>query len=705
MNMLIETLLHLHARYPGFFAVLLALVKGTAILLMAEGIAMMLNRRSARARAWVWRVALLMLALLAAWPLRPPAMKPLGITLNVTDRTGEPLFPERVLRPETTAVVPVPVAVAMSKMMQAPAGPNWRSWLRQADDEVLHLWALGFIALATLKVLRQAFGRALLRRGSALVDHAVQALYPAGLCCRISPRASSPLITGMIKPTIWLPAGALGWDEMKLRAALQHELAHHMRRDVLWQCIGTIAACAWWWLPLSWLALRRLKAETEQAADDWTVSHVLQPSDYAEALVQIAQAAGSDNPQCPGIPMAGFSELETRVRALLRDNPWRNRVGLLAGAALSLLTICLLGVVLVSCQKRPPEYISLAKLVAGGSGTAPHAEDFYGTIIEILESSEMRRHAVERVRVLNPDLKEADVAVRVNQNKGSSIFNVAAVGSDREYVKTFLNALLDEFKAFREMNREQPNKALTALEDDVASREKQLKEQGKTLMDFEKNNNVVVISQNQNQAAEMLRQCNNERERLREQLTEVEQALKDVEGSVAGKRLEASGQRTSPLADSSPSAGLTRPELDYLNTRSELVVCQVDLQTLREAHKADSEKVQEAELRMARLEKLRAVYSRQVTDMLQARQADTERRLKMNENKMAELELQAAEAGTKLAKYNQLKRDLEDADKACKEVFELAHRFKVNEVMAGEYVQVMERPSTAVEDVRPWWRF
>jgi hypothetical protein len=103
------------------------------------------------------------------------------------------------------------------------------------------------------------------------------------------------------------------------------------------------------------------------------------------------------------------------------------------------------------------QYISLAKLVETGqkeSGTSDityqeYLQDFYGTIIETLESSEMRRRAQARLRSLHPDFKESEVTIKVTNNKGSSIFNVRAFGSEPKYTRYYLDALLDEFMAYR----------------------------------------------------------------------------------------------------------------------------------------------------------------------------------------------------------------------------------------------------------------
>ncbi len=111
---------------------------------------------------------------------------------------------------------------------------------------------------------------------------------------------------------------------------------------------------------------------------------------------------------------------------------------------------------------RPQEFRSQAKIVAGGKmalndsvNWKEQQQDFYGTVIETIDSAEMSRRARERVRALNPDIQESDVAIRVAQTKGSAIFNILATGSEPKYTRIFLDALLDEFIVFRQSIREQ----------------------------------------------------------------------------------------------------------------------------------------------------------------------------------------------------------------------------------------------------------
>lgn len=115
---------------------------------------------------------------------------------------------------------------------------------------------------------------------------------------------------------------------------------------------------------------------------------------------------------------------------------------------------------------RIPRLHCAAKLVVSPAFGAVKPEDdgisdfstvttFASTLVETLESTELQRRARERVRALNPGLAESDVRIRAGQWKESAIFSVVASGSDGVYVQKHLDALLDEFIAFRQAIRSQ----------------------------------------------------------------------------------------------------------------------------------------------------------------------------------------------------------------------------------------------------------
>ena len=87
---------------------------------------------------------------------------------------------------------------------------------------------------------------------------------------------------GVLRPVILLPADAAGWPEERLTMALLHELAHVKRWDCLTQLIARAACAVYWFNPLSWLALARVRSEQEQASDDLALGCGLDRHAYAD---------------------------------------------------------------------------------------------------------------------------------------------------------------------------------------------------------------------------------------------------------------------------------------------------------------------------------------------------------------------------------------------------------------------------------------
>ncbi|MCF7785134.1 MAG: hypothetical protein K9N47_03375 [Prosthecobacter sp.] len=105
--------------------------------------------------------------------------------------------------------------------------------------------------------------------------------------------------------------------------------------------------------------------------------------------------------------------------------------------------------------QKPREFRSQAKLVngslmyCGATEWLDLPEEFYAGMIESLESEEMKRRSWERLAVSNPNLTKTHIKIHANRTRGSRIFTVFAMGSEPLGTKIFLDALLDEFIAWR----------------------------------------------------------------------------------------------------------------------------------------------------------------------------------------------------------------------------------------------------------------
>lgn len=143
----------------------------------------------------------------------------------------------------------------------------------------------------------------------------------------VSRRLEVPATWGLRHHTIVLPERSVGWSSRQLDRVLVHELAHVRRRDCLVQLVGELTRALHWPNPLAWIAVHRLRVESERAADDEVLSRGDAPSAYADDLVELARAlrVGPLVPRA-ALAMAGASGLGGRVRSILDPRRPRGRV-------------------------------------------------------------------------------------------------------------------------------------------------------------------------------------------------------------------------------------------------------------------------------------------------------------------------------------------------------------------------------------------
>jgi beta-lactamase regulating signal transducer with metallopeptidase domain len=131
--------------------------------------------------------------------------------------------------------------------------------------------------------------------------------------------SDSLLVTcGVWHPRVVLPRGAGAWPHDRIRIVLTHELAHIRRHDGLMQLAGELLRIVHWFNPLVWLACRRLRQESEYACDDVVLGDGVEASDYASALLAVAQQASARTHTWAAAPgIAHPSTLERRIAAML----------------------------------------------------------------------------------------------------------------------------------------------------------------------------------------------------------------------------------------------------------------------------------------------------------------------------------------------------------------------------------------------------
>jgi beta-lactamase regulating signal transducer with metallopeptidase domain len=106
----------------------------------------------------------------------------------------------------------------------------------------------------------------------------------------VSPDAVVPMTWGFARPVIVLPTAALAWTAAQRRMVLTHELAHVRGADWLFNILARALCALLWFHPGVWWIARNLRDECELACDDRVIAAGARRSDYAELLVNVADA-------------------------------------------------------------------------------------------------------------------------------------------------------------------------------------------------------------------------------------------------------------------------------------------------------------------------------------------------------------------------------------------------------------------------------
>jgi TonB family protein len=320
-------------------------LKASLIVLVALVAVRALRRRSSAVRHWVLAAAIVSASAVPALEAIVPAWQLPVFSSSDDSWIGEPLtlVSARLSGVADGPVEPPAVERGLAALVGRLAGPAWAAG---AALNVLVLLAglchLAWLASRSTRVRRGPWAVAaedLSRRaGLGRPVRLLQSDHP------------SLLVTwGLLQPKVMLPAAARDWTDERIHIVLAHELAHIRRRDWLVQLTAELLRSIYWFNPLTWIACRRLRQESEEACDDEVLRGGVKGPVYAAVLVDLARDfTRHRHAWAPAPAIAHGSSLERRVRAMLNVRlnraPATRAVRAATAIALAAVTIPLAGV-------------------------------------------------------------------------------------------------------------------------------------------------------------------------------------------------------------------------------------------------------------------------------------------------------------------------------------------------------------------------
>jgi WD40 repeat protein/beta-lactamase regulating signal transducer with metallopeptidase domain len=400
--------------------VLDVVVKATLLLAAAYLAAMVLGKASAAVRHRIWCLMFMSLLVLpfASWllpgwrlPILPYSAEtpvsaiatPVRTIAAVASDVVKPYEPPTMEHPigdahrqavddaPTGDALPKPKNSASAAGATAIESQGLRASIASATlppTTIPVFWLIG-LGVALLPMAASFLRTFLLGRSARLLEDAEPRRLFQELCRTLGVKRSVgllesedrviPMTWGLWRPVILLPRGWRAWSPQRRRIVLLHELAHIKRWDIGYQLLARLACAVYWFHPLAWHALRRMRIERELACDDYVLIAGERSTDYAEQLLEIAKDCQAPAWSAAAVAMAHSSKLEHRVRALLSQAhshlPISRGTGrvILSGSVVLLACVAFLGPARMAekAMGKSPEVSSSAAAVQGAAAADP----------------------------------------------------------------------------------------------------------------------------------------------------------------------------------------------------------------------------------------------------------------------------------------------------------------------------------------------
>lgn len=347
--------------------------KAMPLLAIAFGLtqAMKFVGSSASKRSLIWTSCIAGLVLLPVVSLFAPTWH-LGVfsPLSFSTSNPEPIGKRPILGSSSTSTSTL---IKNAPEAITAASPNKPTTLAAISTQALQpeptsnvttnlqwiplLWSLGFLWVSARTLLgwcsllslkhraRECFDEQWLE---ALQDIKTKMEIQRPIRILMSRHRDIPMTWGIFRPILHLPLTARDWSPAKRQTVLLHEIAHIRRFDSALQLIGQIATAIYWYNPLIWMGIKRLRAEQEAACDDTVLCQGQTATLYAGHLTSIicGRRASSDWESAVTLAAGRPGNLETRIEHILSPKNSRqqtNRRAVVMTMSATLIVTLLVG--------------------------------------------------------------------------------------------------------------------------------------------------------------------------------------------------------------------------------------------------------------------------------------------------------------------------------------------------------------------------
>ncbi len=336
----------------------------------------------------------------------------------------------------------------------------------------------------------------------------------------------------------------------------------------------------------------------------------------------------------------------------------------------------------------PPPALAVSRMLVGGKIRIPEGglyaeewQNFFGTQVELMQGEKIRRRTLDRLRRLKQTQNESPVKIEVTQIRKTTIFVLQASGKDATYTVNYLNALMDEYLAYRrEVRSLSSDDTLASLTTQFLEQEKELKRQQEGMLEFQRTNSVALL-QEQGSSANLTK-LNQELADLKLQAALVAGVISSNEADQAATKISLTGV-----------AGDLKP-------KKALEMLKFQKQEYSQSLLPDHPKMKKLDEEIARVEKLVSLYDAEEMERLTAAKASIALKIANLEKAIKEWEDKMLDANRRLAEYTLLKENLDRVQNLYDHLLHLLQNVGLDKHVDQETVVIMDQAVEVPTQVR-----
>lgn len=327
---------------------------------------------------------------------------------------------------------------------------------------------------------------------------------------------------------------------------------------------------------------------------------------------------------------------------------------------------------------------------------------------KLLQKEKLRERALELLKSmtnsgpipLGPDGHPPMVLVQANIDPKSSIFDITAVGSNPEFTRNYLDALMQAFINYEQERRTTESATTLAhITDQIQVLAQELKVEQDALMTYERTNDMGVLQEEEAVAGSYL-------EKLQTQLSDLElekNLLKKAEDEI--KQAAGTTNATIPYAviqgleaiSSSGSVSASGTTTQSPGNSTDLEMMKMERMELAKYLDPNSQKLAELDDQIKRAEDLEKasshVSAQQTADQLMAYIKVNEIRIDYVNDSIKDWQAKVAEANTRQAGADQLKLNIQRTQSVLDRYTSMSENLGISRSLDQESLAVLEPAS------------